>query len=141
MDRIVDLIRSKRDGEELSFDDYERLISAYARGEVTEYQMAALLMAQATGSGEHVDVSAMEAMAGNVDNRPLYYEYSGLKSERGNWPGGYPQGAYPCSDGYVLTSPHRTASYGSERTCCRRSITLTGRLPDRNCGHCYEKLI
>ncbi len=64
--------------------------------------MAALLMAQATGSGEHVDVSAMEAMAGNVDNRPLYYEYSGLKSERGNWPGGYPQGAYPCSDGYVV---------------------------------------
>ena len=64
--------------------------------------MAALLMAQVTGSGEHVDVSAMEAMAGNVDNRPLYYGYSGLKSERGNWPGGYPQGAYPCSDGYMV---------------------------------------
>ena len=64
--------------------------------------MAALLTAQATGCGEHVDVSAMEALAGNVDNRPLYYEYSGLKSERGNWPGGYPQGAYPCRDGYVV---------------------------------------
>lgn len=64
--------------------------------------MAALLMAQVTGSGEHVDVSVMEAKAGNVDSRPLYYEYSGLKSERGHWPGGYPQGAYPCSDGYVV---------------------------------------
>ena len=64
--------------------------------------VAALLMAQAAGSGQHVDVSAMEAMAGNVDNRPLYYGYSGMKSERGNWPGGYPQGAYPCSDGYVV---------------------------------------
>ena len=64
--------------------------------------MAALLTAQATGRGEHVDVSAMEALAGNVDNRPLFYEYSGLKAERGNWPGGYPQGAYPCGDGYVV---------------------------------------
>ena len=64
--------------------------------------MAALLMAQASGSGDHVDVSAMEALAGNVDNRPLYYAYSGIKSERGNWPGGYPQGAYPCADGYVV---------------------------------------
>ncbi|MBH00223.1 MAG: thymidine phosphorylase [Solibacterales bacterium] len=76
MDRIVDLIRSKRDGEELSFEDYERLISAYARGEVTEYQMAALLMAgccteftdnEATAltsamlkCGERLDLSAIE---------------------------------------------------------------------------------
>ena len=64
--------------------------------------MAALLAAQASGRGEHVDVSAMEALAGNVDNRPLFYEYSGLKAERGTWPGGYPQGAYPCGDGYVV---------------------------------------
>jgi pyrimidine-nucleoside phosphorylase len=76
MDRIVDLIRSKRDGEELSFEDYERLISAYARGEVAEYQMAALLMAgcctkftddEATAltsamlkCGERLDLSAIE---------------------------------------------------------------------------------
>ena len=45
MDRIVDLVRRKRDSEELSFEDYEKLISSYARGEVKEYQMAALLMA------------------------------------------------------------------------------------------------
>lgn len=45
MERIVDLIRRKRDGEELSFEEYERLISGYARGEVRDYQMAALLMA------------------------------------------------------------------------------------------------
>ena len=45
MERIVDLIRRKRDGEELAFEDYEGLISGYARGEVKEYQMAAFLMA------------------------------------------------------------------------------------------------
>ena len=45
MERVVDLIRRKRDGEELAFEDYERLISGYARGEVKEYQMAAFLMA------------------------------------------------------------------------------------------------
>ena len=34
MERVVDLIRRKRDGEELTFEDYEGLISGYARGEV-----------------------------------------------------------------------------------------------------------
>ena len=75
MERIVDLIRQKRDGEELAFEDYERLISGYARGEVKEYQMAAFLMAgccteftdnEATAltssmlkCGERIDLSAV----------------------------------------------------------------------------------
>ncbi len=75
MERIVDLIRRKRDGEELAFEDYEGLISGYARGEVREYQMAAFLMAgccteftdnEATAMtsamlkcGERVDLSAV----------------------------------------------------------------------------------
>ena len=45
MDRIVDLIRAKRDGEELTAEEFERLISGYTRNEVTDYQMAAFLMA------------------------------------------------------------------------------------------------
>ena len=63
---------------------------------------AALFASQAQGEGQHVDVSAMETLAGGVDNRILFYEYSGIKNERGHWPGGYPQGAYPCEDGYVV---------------------------------------
>ncbi len=63
--------------------------------------MGAFLASRASGVGQQVDVSAMETLVGNVDNRPLFYAYSGIKSERGNWPGGYPQGAYPCKDGYV----------------------------------------
>ena len=45
MDRIVDLIRKKRDSEELSLEEMERLINGYTRGEIQDYQMAAFLMA------------------------------------------------------------------------------------------------
>ena len=75
MERVVDLIRRKRDGEELTFEDYEGLIGGYARGEVKDYQMAAFLMAgccveftdnEATAltsamlkCGERIDLSAV----------------------------------------------------------------------------------
>ena len=45
MDRIVDLIRSKRDNEEISFEDFERLINGYTLGEIPDAQMGAFLMA------------------------------------------------------------------------------------------------
>ena len=45
MDRIVDLVRKKRDGEELNLEEMERLINGYTRGEIQDYQMAAFLMA------------------------------------------------------------------------------------------------
>ena len=64
--------------------------------------LAAFLVSKTQGIGQHVDISAMETLVGNVDNRPLYYAYTGVKGGRGNWPGGYPQGAYPCKDGYVI---------------------------------------
>ena len=44
MTRIVDLIRRKRDGEEVTFEEFEHLISSYARGEIKDYQMAAFLV-------------------------------------------------------------------------------------------------
>jgi pyrimidine-nucleoside phosphorylase len=47
MDRIVDLVRRKRDAEELMPEEIERLINGYARGEIQDYQMAAFLMAGA----------------------------------------------------------------------------------------------
>lgn len=45
MDRIVDLIRAKRDGEELTLEDFERLVNGFTRSEIPDYQMSAFLMA------------------------------------------------------------------------------------------------
>jgi crotonobetainyl-CoA:carnitine CoA-transferase CaiB-like acyl-CoA transferase len=64
--------------------------------------MGALFSSRSHGIGQQVDVSAQEALAGNVDNRILFYAYSGEKTTRDRWPGGIPQGAYPCEDGYVV---------------------------------------
>lgn len=43
--RVVDLIRRKRDGQELSREEVEALIIRYTHGEVPDYQVAAWLMA------------------------------------------------------------------------------------------------
>ena len=64
--------------------------------------MGALFGSRLHGIGQMVDIAAIEALAGNVDNRPLFYEYTGLKTSRHRWPGGVPQGAYPCKDGYIV---------------------------------------
>ena len=64
--------------------------------------MGAVFSARLQDVGEHVDVSAMEALLGNVDNRVLFYAYTGEKTPRRRWPAGAAQGAYPCLDGYVV---------------------------------------
>jgi pyrimidine-nucleoside phosphorylase len=43
--RPAELIKRKRDGEELSSEELAELVLAYTRGEVPDYQMAAFLMA------------------------------------------------------------------------------------------------
>lgn len=43
--RTVDLIRRKRDGEELAADEIAFVVDHYTRGEIPDYQMAAFLMA------------------------------------------------------------------------------------------------
>jgi pyrimidine-nucleoside phosphorylase len=43
--RAVDLIRKKRDSQELSREEIDFLISGYTRGEIPDYQMSAWLMA------------------------------------------------------------------------------------------------
>ncbi len=67
--------------------------------------MAALLLAQETGTGQHVDISIMETQAGSIDRRMahiLAYQYCGEISGRVPfWRAGYPMGVYPCQDGYV----------------------------------------
>jgi len=64
--------------------------------------LGALFVSCEQGMGQQVDVSALEAIVGNIDARPLTYEYCGVKGGRGTWPAGYPQGAFPCQDGYVV---------------------------------------
>jgi len=64
--------------------------------------LGAVYLSKLSGVGQHIDVSAMETHIGNVDNRLLHYEYTGDEVERGYWLGGFPVGAYPCKDGYVV---------------------------------------
>ena len=45
MMRAVDIIRKKRDGEELSRDEIAWMVAGIARGDVADYQWSALLMA------------------------------------------------------------------------------------------------
>ena len=43
--RAVDVIRKKRDGQELSPAEIEYLVRAYTNGEIPDYQISAWLMA------------------------------------------------------------------------------------------------
>jgi pyrimidine-nucleoside phosphorylase len=61
--RTVDLIRRKRDAEELSPEEITALIDAFARNEVPDYQISAFLMATYYSGMTDREVSAMtEAM-------------------------------------------------------------------------------
>ena len=61
MDRIVDLIRRKRDGEELSLEELERLINGYTREEISDAQMAAFLMAGACNGLSDAEATSLTA--------------------------------------------------------------------------------
>ncbi len=57
--RIVDLIRRKREGEELNAEEIALLIEGYTQGEIPDYQMAAFLMAVCfSGMSDH-EVTAL----------------------------------------------------------------------------------
>ena len=66
--------------------------------------MGAFFAARYQGIGQHVDVSIMETQAGSQDRRMpalVGYAYAGVLTKR-TVPGTthYPQGVYPCADGY-----------------------------------------
>jgi pyrimidine-nucleoside phosphorylase len=61
MDRIVDLIRRKREGEELSLEELERLINGYTREEISDAQMAAFLMAGACNGLSDAEATSLTA--------------------------------------------------------------------------------
>jgi pyrimidine-nucleoside phosphorylase/thymidine phosphorylase len=57
--RTVDLIRKKRDGEELTEKEIDYLIQNYTRGEIPDYQMAAFLMAVYYSNMSESEVTAL----------------------------------------------------------------------------------
>ena len=59
--RTVDLIRRKRDGEELSPEEIGFLVDNYTSGEIPDYQMAAFLMATYNTSMTDKEVDALTA--------------------------------------------------------------------------------
>ena len=85
-------------------------------GRMASYQvgyMAALATAvglhaaEARGTGEHVDVSAFEALTDSIDTRLTRlqaYQYAGSLAQRGSLARGVGMGTYPCADGFVTLS-------------------------------------
>ncbi|HET9696139.1 MAG TPA: thymidine phosphorylase [Terriglobales bacterium] len=61
--RVVDLIRRKRDGHELSRDEISALVSGYTKGDIPDYQIASLLMAIVLRQMSRAELAALtEAM-------------------------------------------------------------------------------
>ena len=86
MIRPAELIQRKRDGEELSAEEWNELVLGYARDEVPDYQMAAFAMAvffrgltpdetyaltnAMIASGETIDLTRPSAARSSTSTRP-----------------------------------------------------------------------
>jgi pyrimidine-nucleoside phosphorylase len=67
--RIIDVIRKKRDGGELSREELAALVDGYTRGEVPDYQAAAFFMAvyfQSLSDAELADLTELYVHSGAV---------------------------------------------------------------------------
>ena len=66
--------------------------------------VVALRSAEQRGEGEHVDLSAFEALTHSVERSyPLQaYQYGGRVATRASLAAGVASGVFPCADGYVL---------------------------------------
>lgn len=67
--RAVDLIRKKRDGQELNGDEIDFLVKGYSNGEIPDYQMAAWAMAvyyQGMSARETADLTLSMAASGDM---------------------------------------------------------------------------
>jgi pyrimidine-nucleoside phosphorylase len=65
--RIIDVIRKKRDGGELSREELELVVNGYTRGEVPDYQVSAFLMAvyfQSLSDSELADLTELYVQSG-----------------------------------------------------------------------------
>ena len=76
----------------------------YFAGEAASLvSIAAVMRSEDTGAGDHIDISILETIVGDVDNRVYEWDYSGSKGGRTtarNYPV-YPWGGFPAKDGFV----------------------------------------
>ena len=70
MDAVIDLIRNKRDGEELVEEEYERLINGYTRNEIQDSQMASFLMAGYCRGFTDTEATALTSAMLHCGQRP-----------------------------------------------------------------------
>ena len=77
--RTVDLIRKKRDGEELAAKEIEFLIQNYTRGAIPDYQMAAFLMAVYYSNMTENEVTALTLAMLNSGERLDLSDLPGAK--------------------------------------------------------------
>src|ERR1700682_4784822 len=59
--RLVDLIRKKRDGHELTAAEIEQIVNGYTAGDFPDYQMAAWLMAVLLKGMTRAEIAALTA--------------------------------------------------------------------------------
>ncbi|MEK7847730.1 MAG: CaiB/BaiF CoA-transferase family protein, partial [Chloroflexota bacterium] len=93
----------------LSQCDYQGGLSAMGA------TMSALLFREATGVGQHVDISIAEVMGAlHMGNNIPTYIYRGivaLRAGRRGGPGRYPRTALPCKDGHFILSAIQLAEW------------------------------
>jgi crotonobetainyl-CoA:carnitine CoA-transferase CaiB-like acyl-CoA transferase len=79
-------------------------IFQYFAGKIaSSVTLAAAIRSAMNGKGEYIDLSILEVMQGDIQNKIIYYEYSGYPGGRTvakNYPL-YPFGGFPVKDGYV----------------------------------------
>src|SRR5258708_31000670 len=77
--RVVDLIRRKRDSDELTSEEIEELIAAYTRGDIPDYQMSGWLMAVVLRGMTRTEIAALtEAML----NSGTVLDFSGMPGRK-----------------------------------------------------------
>lgn len=80
--RIVDLIRKKRDGHELTTEEISRIVDGYTREEIPDYQAAAFLMAVVLRGMSKAELAALtEAMLHSGQVLDLS-SFSGVKVDK-----------------------------------------------------------
>ncbi len=97
----------------------------YFAGEVASFtSVAAAMRGAATGKGEYIDISILEPMVADANNRILMYTYCGDKGTRkvaANYPS-YPFGCFKAKDGYVAIQ-----GLGGGEDWIQRLYTMIGR--------------
>jgi crotonobetainyl-CoA:carnitine CoA-transferase CaiB-like acyl-CoA transferase len=78
--------------------------------------MLAVFGAQTNGEGQHVDISLLETIAGNLESIDLHYAFTGEVIARGRYryTMGYPIDVYGAKDGLFLLSARGTGGSGMD---------------------------